>query len=184
MTFRPDTGPGGANPDVCRYNFLHWWWLVPAAEGNFRGTARETALEKLLRTQHSARNFPALCGLCTFTSFLFLKSPSCKKQAITHIWGRENINAWQGDNDPSSKYPLSTHSVCGKNSHTFTVWSSIPSVLCWTCHLLVSVGCLIGFRIAAERSHPRFATHSFIIWIKPPNLCNLPFAVISVSKGP
>jgi len=81
-------------------------------------------LEKLLgRRQHNARNFPVLCGLGSFRSFffLFLNLSLVKKWPIAHMSGGKSINVWQVNTDPSSKYSPSTHSVCGKKSHTFTV---------------------------------------------------------------
>lgn len=100
--------------DTTSYTGCGWYQQEKAASVG--------VLVKLLRRQQNARNFPALCGLCTFGYFLFfLRVPLAKKWPIAHISGRESINAWQVDNDPSSKYSPSTHSVCGKKSHTFTV---------------------------------------------------------------
>ena len=53
--------------------------------------------------------------------FLFLNLSLVKKWPIAHMSGGKSINVWQVNTDPSSKYSPSTHSVCGKKSHTFTV---------------------------------------------------------------
>lgn len=62
------------------------------------------------------------CVACTLLdNFFFSNLPLGKKWPIAPIPGRKNINAWEVDNDPASKYSPSTHSVRGKKSHTFTV---------------------------------------------------------------